>query len=472
MSTLYSSEQYKLIIDFSDVEGLTNYVVQTGEDRLSPPSFDVDNPDATWTPGQLSGKYIQALHTQFSDGNRGDNPLGNMMSSRAYVTAFDSTDAINPMNTSSSYYGHMVPGRKAAVYKSVDGSTWSHYFDGFITNWQGSFKDGYYGEVAITIEDQLNSIGMMNVTDLAYTGSNAEDALTAIFTAFGLSSSDFVISADLNLNAIPYSALRSPARNTINDICYKALAYISIKQDGKIYVEPLIQAAPLSADHEITANDIGPLTPTNTSAVNFAKVRVDYTSGDGLSYQLLASQTDIKLLNGVTNIVLDSFGKIYSVESVSLTINEEDTPQTVNDVQYSAGDTRITITVDATLDNEKLAKVDVYGLAIGGTQTKSVTITLPNSAIGVQSDTFDYTASAIMTAADAQQLATKIGNFILSLRKQIKIDKTTLSSDVQVGETIEISDVSATYDGVYRVSAVNLEYGETYNVGVTLLKLE
>lgn len=447
MSTFFESENFKIVIDFSDVTGLRDYV-------------------ATTLPGE---QYIQTVNTDTNDGNRGDNPLGNMCSGRCYVSLFDNDDTVNPMNELSVYAGYMTPGRKATVYKSADGTNWTRYFGGIITNWQGSFKDGLHNVTTLTIEDDLNSIGMMDVSNIAYTGATAAAALAAIFTAYGLTSSDYII--DSSLNSIPYSQLKSPARQTINDICYRALAYIQIKQDGKIYVKPLIQSAPQVADYELTGNDIGPLTPVNTSAVNFSKVKITYTTEGGLAYQLIASQTDIEILNGVNNIVLDSLAKIYSIESVSVTIDEEDAPQEYNDITYTAGDNNITITIDATLDNTKTCRIDVYGLVEGGTQTKAVIIDLPNSSTGTLAETLEYNSYSIMNQTTATTLANSIAAYIEDLRKQIKIQTSFATPDLEVSDTVELSGISATYDGIYRVSAVSLEYGETYNVGFTLLKI-
>jgi hypothetical protein len=310
---------------------------------------------------------------------------------------------------------------------------------------------------------------MMDVSNVAYTGATAAAALATIFTAYGLTSSDYVI--DSSLNSIPYSQLKSPARQTINDICYRALAYIQIKQDGKIYVKPLIQSAPQVADYELTGNDLGPLTPINTSAVNFSKVKITYTTEGGLAYQLIASQTDIEILNGVNNIVLDSLAKIYSIESVSVTIDEEDAPQEYSDITYTAGDNNITVTIDATLDNAKTCRIDVYGLVEGGTQTKAVIIDLPNSSTGTQAETFEYNSYSIMNQTTATTLANRIAAYIEDLRKQIKIQASFATPDLEVSDTVELSGISTTYDGIYRVSAVSLEYGETYNVGFTLLKI-
>mgnify|MGYP003291298794 CR=1 FL=1 len=447
MSTFFEAENFKIVIDFSDVTGLSDYV-------------------ATTLPGE---QYIQTVNTETNDGNRGDNPLGNMCSGRCYVSLFDNDDTVNPMNELSVYAGYMTPGRKATVYKSADGENWTRYFGGIITNWQGSFKDGLHNVTTLTIEDDLNSIGMMDVSNVVYTGATAAAALAAIFTAYGLISSDYVI--DSSLNSIPYSQLKSLARQTINDICYRALAYIQIKQDGKIYVKPLIQAAPQVADYELTGNDIGPLTPINTSAVNFNKVKITYTTEGGLAYQLIASQTDIEILNGINNIVLDSLAKIYSIEGVSVTIDEEDAPQEYNDITYTAGDNNITVTIDATLDNAKTCRIDVYGLVEGGTQTKAVIIDLPNSSTGSQAETFEYNSNSIMNQTTATTLANRIAAYIEDLRKQIKIQTSFATPDLEVSDTVELSGISATYDGLYRVSAVSLEYGETYNVGFTLLKI-
>ena len=447
MSKYFDNEQFKLEIDFSDVTGLSNYVITTLPNT----------------------GYIQTINTNITDGNRGDNPLGNMSSGRCYVSLFDNNDTVNPMNTSSVYAGYMTPGRKATLYKSADGETWTRYFGGTITNWQGSFKDGLHNITSITIEDDLNMIGLLDVSELSYSGGTAAEALEAIFTAFGLTSSDYDI--DSSLSNIAYTQLKSPARRTINDILYRSLTYIQIKQNGKIYVKPLTPNAPSSADYELTADDVGNTEPINTSAVNFSKVKVAYTSGEGLNYQLIASKSDLKLNNGVNTVILDTLAKAFSIESVCVTVNEGLSQQSYTDITYEASDSLISIQINATLDEEKTGRVQVYGLIKGDSTDNYITVNLPQSSTGVLAETFIYESSNILTEAAATTLANQIAAFIISLRKQVKIKTSFVTPDLEVGDTVSLTNISSTYNGTYRVSAVELEYGETYNVGFTLLKL-
>lgn len=448
MSTFFENELFKMVISFDDVNGLSDYEVETPSD----------------TP---SSKYIQTVKANLSDGNRGDNPLGNMSSGRCYISLFDDDDTVNPMNSESEYSGYMTPGRRATVYKSKDGETWSRYFGGLITDWQGSFKDGLHNITTIKIEDDLNTIGAMDISDLVYTGSSAADALMTIFAAFGISPSNVVL--DSSLLNIPYTHLLSPARRTINDICYQALTYIQIRQDGKIYVSRL-NSFITSHVYNVTGDDIGNTEPTKTAAVNYNKVKVTYLSGDDLTYQLIASKSDIVLENGNNTILLDAVSKPFTIESVSLTVNEGVAAQEYNDVTYSTADNLITVNINAVLDSSKTGRLRVYGLTKGGAATSQVTVSLPDSTTGILAETYEYNNNNVIASQEATQMANRIANFILSLRKQIKIGTSFLSPDIQVGDIIILSDISPTYNGTYRVSEINFEYGDTYNVGVTLLK--
>lgn len=472
MSTLYTDIYFKLVIDFSDIEGLSDYEVISGAAAHEAPPFDPTNPDEPWTH-EVSNtvRFIRSLHFTDSSGSSSADPVGHMMSSNIYISVFDDEDTINPMNDSSDYAGHMTPGRKITVYKSTDRETWQPYFKGFVTNWQGSFNDGYYGDAQISASDALNNLGQLDVSDVAYAGSTALQALQAIFTSYGLTSADYVIDNSLGLSSLAYTALKSPARQTINDICYKSLARVTMKQDGKIYVEPIIIPAPVEADHILIPEDCGPVTPTNTDAVSYSKITVTYTAADGLVYQQLASQTDITLVNGISQIVLDTIGKVYSIESIDLTINEESAPQEYNSVTYTASEQSIVITVDAVLDNEKTATIKVYGLTAGGMQTKEVSANIEGSAIGSQAGTFTYQSTTIMDATSATALANSLASYIISLRRQIQIKQTSLSPDVEVGDTVELTGISSTYNGMYVVSKTDFEYSETVNMGLTLLKL-
>lgn len=483
MSTLFTDIYFKLIIDFSDLDNVPDYEVITGAVQKELPPFDPEHPDVPWTHAADSKvKFIRSLHLTDVAGCSGSNPIGHMASSNIYISVFDDKDTINPMNNNSIYANHMIPGRKITVLKSTDRTNWLPYFKGFVTNWQGSFNDGYYGDAQISAADMLNSIGQQDMTGVSYTGTTALQALQTIFENYGLTSNDYVIDSSLGLSSLACATLKSPARVTINDICDKSLARVAMKQNGKVYVEPLIIPVPASADHVLIPEDCGPVTPTNTNAVSYSKVKVTYTSADGLSYQKLASQTDIKLVNGLNTITLDTGShdsasttyapKIHSVENINLTVNEESAPQEYTSITYKAGDTSVVVEVNAVLDGEKSASIDVYGLAVGGIQQKEAVVDIAGSSIGDQAATFTYNSSVLMTSITAAQLATKLANYITSLRKQIQLKQTSLSPDAEVGQTVELTGVSDTYDGVYVVSKTDFEYAETVNMGLTLLKLE
>ena len=471
MSSEFDNEQYKLIIDFSDV-GLANYEVTTGGAQRELPPFSPDNPDAPWTHGTEGvQKYINKISTRMTAGASDSDPLGHLTSSQCFLYVFDEDDTINPMNSGSVYFGYMAQGRKAKVLRTDDGgTTWTQYFVGFITNWQGSYKDGCCGPVSLAIADPISSIGRFATTELDYHGSTALDALQAIFTAYGLTANDYVIDPDLQLNTLQCTALMSPARNTINDICYRSLACVQMKHDGKIYISKLYSPMETTPDWVVTCEDLGPITPLISNAVRYSVVKVNYTAAGGLAYKLLASQSDITLSDGVNKITLDAFDKIYSVESVDITVDEGFSPQEYNSVTYSAGENNINVTIDAELDNEKTARIDVYGLTAGGTQQK--TELMPINGEVLYTDTtsaFEYNATDIMDDVEAHNLAAELAAYISTLRKRVEISQTNLSSDIEVGDVISISGIVSYYDNQYRVQEVVMEYGETYNVKLVLV---
>lgn len=478
MNTLYNYEQFKVIIKFSSVvSGLPDYVVKTGS-PIKPATASL-------------GKHVSSIDIDFNDGNRSDNPLGTMSSSYGYINIYDDEDKLNPLNTESDYYGYCIPGVEVLVKKlvkeiqTVDNvltpvEVEYPYFTGYVKRWNASYSNGINGYVSLSVEDKLNKVGLFNLDTAEddYTGDDAADAIAYIFGQQGIEEgTGYIIDTEVGtaLTATAYDSLLSgKARNTLNDICNKTLTYLTVEQDGLIHVKKLIPDPVSSGSEDITLypSNVGSIKLQHTTAIKYNKVVVIYPS----QYYMTKVGSSLHNTIGENGFVVIKFtNKVYSIEDVSVDVRPA-TGNTIPDgninVLYNGSANNVRVNIINTTGATLIADVNVYGLVPGGNETKSTQPVEIAGGATVEDEIFTYESSMRMNDTVATDLAEDIAEYIKSLRQTITIDTSMLSPDIEVGTVVRIAQLNNTYNGMYRVSRMHITVGESYNVSLTLLKIE
>lgn len=462
MSTfLTTQEEFKFVIDFSNEDpALDNYVIST---------FDTN------------GKIITNLSADFIDAIRNTGRISALSSSNMEVTVYDFNDYLSNSNPNSPWFGKLVEGRKVHVYKceydpneTIEDQNWQSYGTWYLTEPPISgFEEGVNKTSTILLADVLDQLGGMNMTNAAYNGSTAQAALEFIFTAFGLTSSDWDIDSSIGLSSIPYTYLQEGrASNTINDIGTLSLMYITVGHDGKIYVRNGLELSSATVDHDLGSN-FGPIDALSSQVSSFSKIKINAPDGDGRIYQELAEENQATIENGDNTFDISLKLDIISIEDVTVDItgNATDYP-IISDLSWEASQNNINVHITADIQEAVEGNIKVFGLAKSGREMKTQTIDIPGGSTSTHAETYEYTASNFITNADMLAIAEKIKLFIMSLRTQIVIGTSLLSADVQVGDIAQISGVSDTYNGKYRISEFKFERSQdSYNTSLTLVKL-
>lgn len=462
MSTfLTTQEEFKFVIDFSDEEEtIDNYVITT-----------LDHTDKIIT--NLSGSFLDAI--------RNTGRISSMSSSDIEVTIYDFDDTLSNSNPNSPYFNKLVEGRKVHIYKcdydpdeTVDDQDWQTYGTWYLKDSPVTgFEEGTNNVAILSLSDVLDQLGGMDMTNAAYNGSTAQAALEFIFTAFGLTSSDWNIDSSIGLSSIPYTYLQEGrASNTINDISTLSLMYVTVGHDGKIYVRNGLELSSASVDHNLESN-FGPIEAIPSQVASFSKIKISAPDGDGRIYQELAEENQATIENGDNTFDISLKLDIVSIEDVTVDItgNATDYP-IISDLSWEANQNSINVHITADIQEAVEGNIKVFGLAKSGREMKTQTIDIPGGSTSTHAETYEYTASNFITNAEMLAIAEKIKQFIMSLRTQIVIGTSLLSADIQVGDIAQISGVSDTYNGKYRISEFKFERSQdSYNTSLTLVKL-
>lgn len=462
MSTfLTTQEEFKFVIDFSDEEETTdNYVITT-----------LDHADKIIT--NLSGSFLDAI--------RNTGRISSMSSSDIEVTIYDFDDTLSNSNPNSPYFNKLVEGRKVHVYKceydpneTAEDQDWQSYGTWYLKDSPVTgFEEGTNNVAILSLSDVLDQLGGMDMTNAAYNGSTAQAALEFIFTAFGLTSSNWNIDSSIGLSSIPYTYLQEGrASNTINDISTLSLMYVTVGHDGKIYVRNGLELSSASVDHNL-GSDFGPIEAIPSQVASFSKIKISAPDGDGRIYQELAEENQATIENGDNTYDISLKLDIISIEDVTVDITGTATDYPIiSDLSWEASQNNINIHITADIQEAVEGNIKVFGLAKSGREMKTQTIDIPGGSTSTHAETYEYTASNFITNAEMLAIAEKIKLFIMSLRTQIVIGTSLLSADIQVGDIAQISGVSDTYNGKYRISEFKFERSQdSYNTSLTLVKL-
>jgi hypothetical protein len=461
MSVNYAGEQFKIEIDFSDITGLDNYI--------------------TTTYTYSDGSYIESLNFHFTDGDRSNMPIGKIMSSYVYVNIFDPSDVLNPKNQDSAYYGHLNSGRKITIYKSKivnNIAVWQEYFSGTVSKWSSSYQDGRHGLTRLYCEDILNKICAKDISDLSYSGLNAHNAVTSIFEYCGLTSNDYEIESGLDLTAILYSTLQQGnARRTLQDICQQALAFITVKHNGKVFIGSLIRSE-TTADWTLGNGDVAPIQNNQEDAANYSIVKLAYP-GSGDLYSLVGKLERILLTNGenVIPVPLQSDIDIKSIEDATVDIEGNDDVQMdtgmITDISVSGSNTTAEVTVELDVQEDVYADFSVYGIINSSDIKASVTATIPGHQATDSAATYTIETNRVLNSTSAQTMAAAIASYINNLKNHLSVSASHLSPDISVGDVVEITNVSSTYNGLYYVAEVSIDISNgTYGQKMELYGIE
>lgn len=504
-NTIFNPDmRYRVIFKFSELVNISGQSL-----GLSDFMTYYNNGVNTVTVGSLTCKTcVQEMQFDMIDSNCDVNLLGISESNTAFIRIFDSIGILSPDNEYSPYFGALVNGihvqimQADAVHSGNDTIwTYSDYCDWYITSIKSELSDGGYQSIQISLQDRLNIIGDMEVTNdngelASMSGLTGAEVLRQLFNnikwlGVNLSeNTDYIIDSGIiaETSRIFGVSAGSKVRDVINNVCRTLLARCYIRLDGIIYIEKYNK---VHTDNVWNIAGMQGLSSVNNSNAMYSDICVKYHT---------RKQTESKLIKTVEvpslpsedypdwdNITLfvEFDENVASIDKVVIN-NPIDSQESEGGEAYFNGVEAIItswtgwgsgcyITVDVRVDDDVTEvsglTIDIYGHVITGSGSLSKKKKIYEGVVTVTNSTLYYETDQIMSKSDANSLATKVATYFKHELRRKTINDTVYSLHMQVGDKLVISGVNDNFDGDYRITGLHISLGESYSMTIDLTNL-
>lgn len=415
--------------------------------------------------------FIYSASFSLNEGNSNVNPLGVNTSNTLNMQIYDNNDSLSPANTDSIYAGKIVNGVEVDLFISYDGIDWSPYGIWYTTNWSGSFDNGRYNVVSVSLEDKLNTIGNYEIPSLpAYGNVVVGSLIKSVFNSLGINDDGYYLEPSLNLTLLYGVTIGTKVREFLNNICQLLFARVTIDRTGKILIIPALNVYSTGNELVLNSYDLGSLQNKNTSNINYNEICVKYLSPEVTSRETLFKDNNHKLVVG-TNIINDiKFeSKVLSVENVECLYTSANNTAIIDGLHYQAYQDGIAITI--VLNGEDIDDCQLIGegIVVNNIQ-KNVVVNVDNASI-IGGTTFNFDTKQMMVLSQATQIANNLKAYLSAISKNVIMSGSVLTPMLYTGDKITIQNTSSMYDGVYKVIALNIKFGESYSLDFTLIRL-
>lgn len=419
------------------------------------------------------GAFIKEIKFRFSEGNNKVNPLGVATSNTAALQIYDPLDRLSPINDKSPYFGYIVNGIEIDLSIAYDGTNFEPYGTYYTTSWSGSFSEGWHGLVAINTEDILNTVGNSPLPAVeVFNNKKVEDIVAFVLSQLKIGGLQFSIDDSLN-QVIPYFVVNgSKVRDFLNNLCQYLLARVVVDRSGVLNFLPALGFMPnyktITFDGELSAT--GTLSNKNTNNINYNNIRVKYLeAGDILREQLFSVQNQDLIVgeNTLSDIALRY--QAISYEVLYLSYDNTDKEPDIKELDFEGSQQGVIVKAEVTGGGITGANIKASGLIVSTTE-KEVNQAIPNTSI-VGGTTFEFNTRQMMIEAVAKLIAQALVTYIQTISRVVDMKNTPLTPELYTGDQLIIKNTGTIYDGVYKITDIDLTFSESYNMSLSLVRL-
>lgn len=419
-----------------------------------------------------TGIFIQSASFSKSDGNTNVNPLGIASSDSVNLSIFDPSDNLSPANTNSPYYGKLASGLKMEMFISKDrGQTWSPFGVYYTNNFSGSYSEGYHNLVSISAADRLNILGNELIPELnVYANVTLLELLETLFDALGYSKDEYYIDPKVDLSEVWGVLPGTKVRDFINSVCQRTFSRVIINAQGVIEFVPALDLATNYNELVLEPEDVGELKNASSDNINYSKVNVKYDVYGTVAEVTAYSNDSVSLAIG-HNIIDDiTFANtVVCIKNVYIRYRSELNLAKIENVEYVAFGDGMILELDVLNANVFEVSIQVEAV-VKTTIEKTATVSLnTNGRLGLTEYTLDVDNQ--MTDEAAQKLCNDIVEYLKRLENKISISGTVLTPDISIGDQITLQNTGTLYDGVYKVTSLQIEFSESYSLNAELIRL-
>lgn len=415
---------------------------------------------------------LQSARINENEGITSGNPLGIMSSNSVNISIIDTRGVLVLTNASSPYIGYMRNGVKMEfTLINPDGST--EPFGVYYTDdWDTMRSNGGYDTTNLNGKDFLDYIGNKEVPELdAFSSVEISSLLVAIFEGLGLSADEYSIDPSLNLKLTFSVTKGAKVRDTLNSIANALIARITVNRSGVVEVKPAFPDIPDIVD-TLDARYMINTTIAHNVDSQYNKVRLDYVAVGVKDSEVLARISDYVIHpgnNSIDSVALPS--NTLGIDGVYLTYGV--TPKNYEDIigslSYTGYQGGISISFESLVDFSFSADIVIEGRTSGATKQSIYADVNSERPVRV-GNLLILTSDYIQSKAIAEEYINKVAQYLSKISATIKFNS-LFSPSIKTGTYVNIENTLNTLDGTYYLSNISFNFGESYSVNVTAIKL-
>ena len=415
---------------------------------------------------------LQTARINENEGITSGNPLGIMSSNTANISILDASGDLVLTNASSPYAGYMRNGVKMTfTLLNIDGTT--EPFGVYYTDdWDTKRANGGYDTTNLNGKDFLDYIGNMEIPELdAFSSVEISSLLVAIFEGLGLTSEEYYIDPSLNLQLTFSVTKGAKVRDTLNSIANALIARVVVDRSGVVMVKPAFPEIPEELD-TLNSQFVLDTTIAHNSDSQYNRVRLDYVALGIRESETLATLNSYNVVPGENNIdSIELPSNTQGIDGVHITydVTSENYENMIDSISYTGYQGGISIGFNSLANENFSADIVVSGRTSGATK-KSIYADVNTVNPVKVANLLILTSEYIQSKAIAEQYINDVAEYLRKISATIKFNS-LFSPSIETGTYVNIENTIETLNGTYYLSNISFNFGESYSVNVTAIKM-
>lgn len=415
---------------------------------------------------------LQAARINENEGITSGNPLGIMSSNTANISILDASGDLVLTNSSSPYAGYMRNGVKMEfTIINPDGST-EPFGIYYTDDWDTRRANGGYDTTNLNGKDFLDYIGNMEIPELsAFSSVEISSLLNAIFEGLGLKSGEYYIDPTLNLKLTFSVTKGAKVRDTLNSIANALIARIVIDRSGVIMVKPAFPEIPENLD-TLSSQFVLDTTIAHNSDSQYNRVRLDYVAVGIRESETLAAINNYNVKPGINEIdSIEIPSNTQGIDGVYITydVKPENYENIIESIEYTGYQGGVSVVFNSLSSDSFNADIVISGRTSGATRQSiyaDVNASNPVKVANLLILTSDY----IQSKSIAEQYINSVAEYLRKISATIRFNS-LFSPSINTGVYVNIENTVETLTGTYYLSNISFNFGESYSVSVTAIKM-
>ena len=286
-----------------------------------------------------------------------------------------------------------------------------------------------------------------------------------------LTSEEYYIDPTLNLKLTFSVTKGAKVRDTLNSIANALIARITIDRSGIICVKPAFPEIPDELD-TLNSQFVLDTTIAHNPDSQYNRVRLDYVAVGIRESETLATLNNYTVTPGEN--VIDSIeipSNTQGIDGVYLTydVTSENYENIIDSIDYTGYQGGVSIVFNSLASKNFNADIVVSGRTSGVTKQSIYADVNTSNPIKV-ANLLILTSDYIQSKSIAQQYINSVAEYLKKISATIRFNS-LFSPSIRTGTYVNIENTIETLTGTYYISGISFNFGESYSVNVTAIKM-